>query len=61
MDFLIEIICIALAYRIYPPAIIVGEQVITKNAINRFNRPVEGKIRVRKETYGLTIKSMEGI
>jgi len=39
MDFILEIIYLAMVYRVYPPAEIIGGEIIRPNAINRLNRP----------------------
>lgn len=39
MDFILEIIYLAMVYRVYPPAILIDTEVIRPNAINRLNRP----------------------
>ena len=60
MDFILEIIYLAMVYRVYPPAEIVGGEIIRPNAINRLNRPTfwndwpvskYGKEKMRERGY----------
>lgn len=39
MDFILEIIYLAMVYRVYPPAILIETETIKPNAINCLNRP----------------------